>query len=104
MGIQARSVRGRAVTSALVLATAMVSAGGAAASASAAAESATRAYWTASRMASASSADGIVVHMAAGAPANAPTSTHFDGVRTVGALFDTTGKQDHFCTASVVNS
>jgi V8-like Glu-specific endopeptidase len=125
MGIHARSVRGRAVTSALVLATAMAAAGGASASASAsagtagagssgasavvhrvgaAAESATRAYWTASRMAAASSTDGSVVHMAAGAPANAPTSTHFDGVRTVGALFDTTGKQDHFCTASVVNS
>jgi V8-like Glu-specific endopeptidase len=116
MSIQARSVRGRAVTSALVLAAAMAAAGGTSVSASAAtgsgvvhrvgaaAQSATRAYWTASRMAAAA---GRVEHMSAGtaeAPATAPQSTHFDGVKTVGALFDTTGNQAHFCTASVVNS
>jgi hypothetical protein len=29
---------------------------------------------------------------------------HFNGVRTVGALFYTTGSKAHFCTASVVDS
>ena len=132
MSIQATSVRGRAVTSALVLAAAMVAAGGTSASASAsagsgtstgassgtvkaavhrvsaAAESATRSYWTASRMAAAMAtsapAVGNVVHMAAQAPGSHPTANRFHGVRTVGALFDTTGNLDHFCTASVVNS
>ena len=121
MDIRGWSVRGRAVTSVLVLATAMAAAGPASASAAGASPgspaagavvhrvspagvSAARGFWTRSRMAAATPADGGVVHMTGGAPANAPSATRFDGVHTVGALFDTTGTQDHFCTASVVNS
>jgi hypothetical protein len=71
---------------------------------SAASVSATRGFWSTSRMVAATPAQGNVVPMAAGAPAGTPVSTHFDGVPTVGALFFTTGQLAHFCTASVVNS
>jgi V8-like Glu-specific endopeptidase len=37
-------------------------------------------------------------------PATIPNPTYFNGIPTVGALFFTTGTDDHFCTASVVNS
>jgi hypothetical protein len=37
-------------------------------------------------------------------PKGTPTAVLFSGVPTAGALFSTTGKQVHFCTASVVDS
>jgi V8-like Glu-specific endopeptidase len=37
-------------------------------------------------------------------PPGIPSPTHFNGVPTVGTLFFTTGTQQHFCTASVVDS
>jgi len=86
------------------------------------AQAAARAFWTKARMAAATpigqaSAKGGPAS-AKGGPASAkggPASTakpppgipnpiHFNGVRTVGALFFTTGTQAHFCTASVVDS
>lgn len=38
------------------------------------------------------------------APRATPTATRFGGVPTVGALFSTTGRKTHFCSASVVDS
>jgi V8-like Glu-specific endopeptidase len=66
------------------------------------AQAAARAFWTEARMASATpigakSASG-------GPPPGIPNPIHFNGVRTVGALFFTTGTKAHFCTASVVDS
>jgi V8-like Glu-specific endopeptidase len=81
------------------------------------------AFWTAARMADAvgdggvpdlaaypaASADGALAASAGGAlaaapPKGTPTAVEFGGVKTVGALFYTTGTQQHFCTASVTDS
>jgi V8-like Glu-specific endopeptidase len=64
---------------------------------SSAAQAATLAYWTPARMEAAT-------------PPGPSTSTpavtahSFSGLRSVGALFYTTGGKAHFCTASVINS
>lgn len=63
-------------------------------------------YWTKARM---ESATPDTKGDASDAPSPArsatiPNPVHFAGVPTVGALFFTTGKQLHFCTASVVDS
>jgi V8-like Glu-specific endopeptidase len=74
---------------------------------SSAQQSAAASYWTASAMSQASGVTSASVKSAAvpTPPASIPNPTYFNGVRTVGALFFTTGGgQDHFCTASVVNS
>ena len=74
---------------------------------SSAQQSAAAGYWTASAMASASGVAAGALEPAAAPtpPPNIPNPTYFNGIRTVGALFFTTGTgQDHFCTASVVNS
>lgn len=132
MGVPARSIRGRVAVTAFTLAAAVVAAVGASAGPAAAttaaaatagrlpgraaayavspaAQSATRAFWTPSRMAAATPAPGTPApaHTGgtlAGPPPGIPSPTVFDGVPTVGALFFTTGTQAHFCTASVVNS
>jgi V8-like Glu-specific endopeptidase len=59
-------------------------------------------YWTKARMESATpgTRDGV----SGARPAAIPSPVHFAGVPTVGALFFTTGKKTHFCTASVVDS
>jgi V8-like Glu-specific endopeptidase len=70
-----------------------------------AAQRAARSFWTASRMAAATGPSGkpaVVPQL--GPPPGTPKARHFDGTPTVGALFFTTGKLVHFCTASVVNS
>jgi V8-like Glu-specific endopeptidase len=121
MGIQGNPARGLAVAAVFALAAAMVATAGATAGAatgtpprpdsgavhavSPAAQRATRAFWTSSRMAAAVPAQGDVQAVPSiGPPPGTPTATHFDGVATVGALFFTTGTQQHFCTASVVDS
>ena len=60
-----------------------------------AAQAATLAYWTTARMEAATSL---------GATTPAVTARSFGGLRSVGALFYTTGKKAHFCTASIINS
>jgi hypothetical protein len=72
-------------------------------------QSATAAYWTPQRLASATPFDSSVAASSAATPADGPppgtpTGSPFDGVPTVGALFSTTGGKAHFCTASVVLS
>src|SRR6202012_3323209 len=81
-------------------------------------QAASRGFWTAARMKSATPAGAASPQAAAGPPASptaspspsptappgTPNPTYFNGVPTVGALFFTTGTQAHFCTASVVNS
>jgi V8-like Glu-specific endopeptidase len=92
-----------------------------------AAQDATRAFWTASRIAQATgaqdttaqgtgaqgtTAQGTGAQGAASqdrartaiAPPGTPSATPFRGVPTVGPLFYTTGSGLHFCTASVVDS
>jgi hypothetical protein len=74
---------------------------------SSAQQSAAASYWTSSAMAAAARVTNGSVKAAdvPTPPANIPNPVYFNGVRTVGALFFTTGTgQDHFCTASVVNS
>jgi V8-like Glu-specific endopeptidase len=74
---------------------------------SSAQQSAAATFWTSSAMAAATGvSDGAVKPAATPAPpAGIPNPTYFDGIKTVGALFFTTGTgQDHFCTASAVNS
>jgi V8-like Glu-specific endopeptidase len=68
-------------------------------------QDATRHFWTRSRLAAATALP-VPQPMRAGSAATQgiPSPVKFDGVPTVGALFFTTGKQAHFCTASVVNS
>lgn len=70
-------------------------------------------FWTKARMDSATPVRAALTRPAAAAPQDTSTASpppgtpdpvHFDGVRTVGALFFTTGSQAHFCTASVVDS
>lgn len=85
------------------------------------AQAATRGFWTAARMksatpAGAASPSGVAASASPQAspaaspspsptaPAGIPSPTYFNGVPTVGALFFTTGTQAHFCTASVVDS
>jgi V8-like Glu-specific endopeptidase len=73
---------------------------------SAAEQRAALAYWTPARMAAAQAA-GVPQGAAAPngkMPKNIPQAVHFTGVRTVGALFSTTGGKAHFCSASVVDS
>ena len=67
---------------------------------SAAAQQASRALWTPARMAAATP----LADATPSPPPGIPSPTHFTGVPTVGALFFTTGSQQHFCTASVVDS
>jgi V8-like Glu-specific endopeptidase len=70
-----------------------------------AAQHATRAFWTPSRLATATPERGVASPAQTPAPPpGTPTATPFNGVPTVGTLFYTTGTQAHFCTASVVNS
>jgi V8-like Glu-specific endopeptidase len=119
MGSQAISGRLRALMAAFALAGAMAATGGTAAAAtgspqpgigvvhglSLAAQQATRAFWTPSRLATATPEQGgIKSNATAGPPPGTPTAVPSGGVPTVGALFFTTGTQRHFCTASVVNS
>jgi V8-like Glu-specific endopeptidase len=122
MGIQTAPARGWAVALASALAVAIAGAGATVGTAAAAATSprldggtahvvsprqqhAARAFWTPSRMAAATP---LGTGRAAGAPSTQapgiPSPKHFSGVPTVGALFMTTGKKQHFCTASVVKS
>jgi V8-like Glu-specific endopeptidase len=63
-------------------------------------------YWTNARMESATpgTRGGAPGALPAARPAAIPNPVHFAGVPTVGALFFTTGKKSHFCTASVVDS
>jgi V8-like Glu-specific endopeptidase len=72
----------------------------------AAAQSAAAHYWTSSRLASATggAASSPIQNDTPTPPPNIPNPLHFNGLRTVGALFFTTGTQNHFCTASVVDS
>jgi V8-like Glu-specific endopeptidase len=81
-----------------------------------------RSFWTKSRMAAATPVSGGASGGVSGVkasplaqaqspsaatpepPPGTPTATLFNGVPTVGALFFTTGTEEHFCTASVVNS
>ena len=77
---------------------------------------AARDYWTSARMAGATAdttASGAVRQSASsgakparhsGPPKWAPFSHAFTGVRTVGALFYTSGSGRHFCTGSVVHT
>lgn len=73
-----------------------------------AAQTAARSFWTTSRMESATPAGQAAPKGAqastAEPPPGIPNPTYFNGVRTVGALFFTTGSHAHFCTASVVDS
>lgn len=72
----------------------------------ASAQSAAASYWTPGAIANATgvapagprSADAV------SPPPGIPDPVYFNGVRTVGALFFTTGTENHFCTASVVDS
>lgn len=59
----------------------------------AAAQQSAAAFWTSAQMASATAP-----------PKGTPSAVEFGGVKTVGALFYTTGTQKHYCTASVVDS
>ena len=78
---------------------------------SAAAQRSALAFWTRPRM---TAATGIGRSARAGitpdvpgaliAPRGTPTAAKFTGVATVGALFYTAGSQNHFCTASVIDS
>ena len=77
-----------------------------------AAQAAAARFWTPQRMAAARPAprpasgpgSGTGRGASAGPPPGTPYPTVFTGVPTVGALFFTTGAQQHFCTASVVHS
>ncbi len=73
-----------------------------------AAQAAARSFWTTSRMESATPAGQAAPKgtqaSTAEPPPGIPNPTYFNGVRTVGALFFTTGTHAHFCTASVVDS
>ena len=94
--------RGRlaALTTAVTLAAAAAgtaSAGTVSAGTVEAATTAPAPYWTPARMASATP-------VTSPSPPGTPSPTYSDGVPTVGALFFTTGKKSHFCTASVVDS
>jgi V8-like Glu-specific endopeptidase len=60
-----------------------------------AAQAAALAYWTPARMEAATPL---------GSSSPAVTARSFGGLRSVGALFFTTGKKGHFCTASIINS
>ena len=83
---------------------------------SAAAQRTAAAFWTQGRMTGAAgdSGPGSLIEQSAAVKANAspaatapqgtPTGVAFSGVKTVGALFYTTGTQNHYCTASVVDS
>jgi V8-like Glu-specific endopeptidase len=68
------------------------------------AQGAARTFWTASRMATATSAPAEGKTGTSSPPPGTPHAATFDGVPTVGALFYTTGSGRHFCTASVVDS
>ena len=73
----------------------------------ASARAAASGFWTAARMRSATP-EGTATPASPQAdptpPPGTPDSVYFNGVPTVGALFFTTGTQEHFCTASVVDS
>jgi V8-like Glu-specific endopeptidase len=69
-----------------------------------AAQASARSFWTAARMKSATPVGSAAPASTPQPPPGIPDPTYFSGVRTVGALFFTTGTQAHFCTASVVDS
>jgi V8-like Glu-specific endopeptidase len=73
-----------------------------------AAQAAAHGFWTRARMESATPVrqpgQPGAKASTAGPPPGIPNPTYFNGVRTVGALFFTTGTKAHFCTASVVDS
>lgn len=78
---------------------------------SAAAQQTAAAYWTPARMTGAVGdsgvpdiADPLAGGTGAAPPKGTPTAVEFTGVKTVGALFYTTGPQQHFCSASVTDS
>jgi V8-like Glu-specific endopeptidase len=71
---------------------------------SAAAQRASQLFWTPARMAAATPVQSDATSAAPTPPPGIPSPTHFAGVPTVGTLFFTTGTQQHFCTASVVDS
>jgi V8-like Glu-specific endopeptidase len=74
---------------------------------SAAAQQTAAAFWTPARMASAVGDSGVTSTsgpLVAHPPKGTPTAAEFGGTKTVGALFYTTGTQQHFCTASVTDS
>ena len=81
---------------------------------SAVAQTVTTQYWTPSREAAASawgspakpatSSPSAQAQAQPSPPPGTPNPRYFAGLRTVGALFFTTGTQNHFCTASVVDS
>jgi V8-like Glu-specific endopeptidase len=120
MGVRVIPTRLRPRMTALAVAAAVAATGGTAGAAatagrpppagvvhrlSAATQQATRAFWTPSRVITATPERGVVNSPATPAPPpGTPTATLFNGVPTVGTLFFTTGTQQHFCTASVVNS
>jgi V8-like Glu-specific endopeptidase len=77
-------------------------------SVTASAETSATRYWTKARMDAATALGAAAAKSAVESkvkPAvTIPNPVYFNGVPTVGALFFTTGVDDHFCTASVVNS
>jgi V8-like Glu-specific endopeptidase len=76
----------------------------------AAAQSAAASYWTSSHLKDATTVGSSATALdTTTPPPNIPNPVHFDGIKTVGALFfvtsaGTTTAGDHFCTASVINS
>jgi V8-like Glu-specific endopeptidase len=100
------------VAAAAVVAAAMLTAGSASADSStvthiysSTAQDAAASYWTPSALADAAglSASSNALD-STNPPPGIPDPVYFDGVPTVGALFFTTGTQNHFCTASVTDS
>jgi V8-like Glu-specific endopeptidase len=76
-------------------------------SVAASAQSSTMKFWTKARMDSATPVGAGSLTAGSSTlepPPGIPNPIHFNGVRTVGALFFTTGSQTHFCTASTVDS
>lgn len=67
------------------------------------AQHAAASYWSPSAMRAAAGVSPQALD-SANPPPGIPNPVYFNGVPTVGALFFTTGAQNHFCTASVVDS
>ena len=95
---------GAAATTGAAAATARPGPRGGVHAVSAAAQRASRTFWTPARMAAATPMQAADATAPPTPPPGIPSPTHFNGVPTVGALFFTTGTQQHFCTASVVDS
>jgi len=75
-------------------------------SVAASAQAHVKGYWTKARMESATpgTGSGPLAPPSRARPLTIPNPVHFDGLRTVGALFYKAGQRLHFCTASVVGS